>query len=102
MGKLTYGGSSIIEIDDRALAHIRVVTMAKLRRNEPFPFTWENKSTGMPVTTTIWIHPAVPIQFDFYGKREPVLNRAWIEELVLTANTQFGLRLTAEPANSLQ
>jgi hypothetical protein len=100
MGKLTYGGSSVIEIDDRALAHIRIVTMAKLRRNEPFPFTWESKFTGVTGMSTIWIHPAVPIQFDFYGNRDPVINRAWIDELILAANTQFGLRLTAEPAMS--
>jgi hypothetical protein len=50
--------------------------------------------------SSIWIHPTIPLQFNFLGNREPRLNRAWVEELMQLANTPAGLRLTPEPAEA--
>lgn len=99
MGKLLYaGGTASIEIDDRPLAHIRTVILAKLRRNESLAFTWESGAYGHPGKSTIWIHPAMPLQFDFYGSREVMLNRRWLDEMMATANSHAGLYVSAEPS----
>ena len=41
MGTMYYGGSAMpIQIEDRALAHLKVVVATKLRRNESFTLSW--------------------------------------------------------------
>lgn len=48
MGTLFYGDNRFaIGIDDRSLAHLQLVILAKLRRDESFSFTWHK---GVPVT----------------------------------------------------
>jgi hypothetical protein len=81
------------DIDDRVLAHLRIVFMTKLRRSEPF-FFHHNESSG---TRSMWIHPAVPIVFHFYGSRQPVLNRDWMESLLRDASSTNGLTVSPEP-----
>ena len=27
--------------------------------------------------SSLWIHPTIPLQFNFYGRKKPLLNRAW-------------------------
>ncbi|PJI51648.1 ATP-dependent DNA ligase, partial [Methylobacterium radiotolerans] len=47
MGRFIYEGSAKIEVEDRALRHLQLVMTAKLRRGEPFPYTWkEDASIG--------------------------------------------------------
>ena len=42
MGKLIYGAPTwSVEFEDRALAHLRIVIIAKLRRSESFTFSWK-------------------------------------------------------------
>lgn len=98
MGKFIYGTPSIaVDFNDRVLAHLKTVILAKARRNESFVFSWEYSAAGGSGHSTIWINPTIPLQFDFLGKKEPRLNRAWIEELMQLANTPGGLRVTPEP-----
>lgn len=98
MGKLVYSSPMwSVDFDDRALAHLRVVMMAKLRRNESFSFTWKSDTVHGSGRSSFWIHPAIPLQFEFFGGREPVLNRAWIELLMVAANSPNGLELVEEP-----
>lgn len=41
VGTIFYGGSATpIHIEDRALAHLKVVVATKLRRNESFTVSW--------------------------------------------------------------
>ena len=35
---------------------------------------------------SFWIHPSVPLQFHFFGSRQPRINRAWVEELMQAAS----------------
>jgi hypothetical protein len=43
VGTLFYGASRTpIRIDDRILAHLRLVATSKLRRNEPFLISWHD------------------------------------------------------------
>jgi hypothetical protein len=98
VGKFIYGTPSIsVEFDDRVLAHLKVVILAKLRRQESFTFSWEYTSAQGSGHSSIWLHPAIPLQFDFYGKKDPTLNRVWLEEMVALANTPAGLRIIPEP-----
>jgi len=101
VGKFIYGTPSIsVEFDDRVLAHLKVVILAKLRRQESFTFSWEYTSAQGSGHSSIWLHPAIPLQFDFYGKKDPTLNRIWLEEMVQLANTPAGLRIIPEPTGS--
>ena len=101
MGKFIYGTPSIsVEFDDRVLAHLKVVILAKLRRQESFTFSWEYTSAQGSGHSSIWLHPAIPLQFDFYGKKDPTLNRLWLEEMVQLANTPAGLRIIPEPTGN--
>ena len=98
MGKFIYGTPSIaVDFDDRVLAHLKIVILSKVRRGESFTFSWEYSTSSGSGHSSIWIHPTIPLQFDFHGSREPRLNRAWVEELAALSNTPGGLRVTPEP-----
>lgn len=98
MGQLVIDGHTKTDVDDRALAHLQFVIGNKLRRGEPFYFTWrEDRSTG-DGRTSVWLHPGVTLKFRFYGSRTPGLNREWLEALAFTANSANGLHLVPEPA----
>jgi hypothetical protein len=98
MGHFIYGNPSVtVEFDDRILAHLKVVILAKVRRGESFTFSWEYTAAEGSGHSSIWIHPTIPLQFNFRGGREPTLNRAWVEDLVRLSNTPAGLRITPEP-----
>lgn len=98
MGKLVYGSAAThIELDDRTLAHLKFVIIMKLRRDEKFTLSWQHGQEGGGGRTSIWIHPTIPLQFVFNGGKAPQLNKAWIEALMLSANSTGGLQLIDEP-----
>lgn len=97
MGRFIYDTiNNSVDIDDRTLAHLRVVIMNKLRRSESFMFTVELDSEGIS-RRSFWMHPSVPLQFAFHGSREPRLNRMWIEALMTSASSPNGLFVVSEP-----
>ena len=94
MGHLHYGSPPVsFELPDRTLAHVEFVVLAKLRRNESFAVTIDEPAGGRQ---RIWLSPAATLRFQFEG---PVvgINRAWLEELIDSANTASGMQLTPEP-----
>ena len=100
MGKFIYGiATNSFEIDDRALTHLRIVIMNKLRRSESFmlDLTMSDGSGHR----SFWINSAVPIQFQFFGSRAPRINRLWVEELMAAASGPHGLRITPEPLEEM-
>lgn len=97
MGTLTYDSTLAADFDDRTLAHIQFVIGAKLRRDEPFFFTWKDDNSIGDGRSTIWLHPAVPLAFKFMGSRVPAINPQWIDMLMLSANSSAGLHLVPEP-----
>lgn len=102
MGTLYYGDARTpIEIDDRALAHVKFVILSKLRRNEGFGFSWTKGLGEGSGRSTIWLSPSIPLQFDFNGNRAPSLNRAWLEALTQQAATSGGLTLVEEPTTEI-
>lgn len=96
MGRFIYGGTGdSVDIDDRTLAHLRVVVMNKLRRSESFMFDVEiGDGSGR---RSFWLNPSVAMQFHFFGSRAPRLNRRWIEELMQAASSVNGLTIVPEP-----
>jgi hypothetical protein len=91
VGQLQYETKTTFDIDDRELAHLRVVVMNKLRRGESFMRQVPDPGHGY---RSIWLHPAVPLMFRFYGSRPPKLDHAVIEEWLTQASSPDGLSLT--------
>lgn len=97
MGTLYYGGSATpIHIEDRALAHIKVVIATKLRRNESFTLSWQHPHDEPRGRSTLWLHPSIPLRFVFDDPGPTPLSRAWIAEMAESANTSGGMSLTPE------
>jgi hypothetical protein len=97
MGKFIYGPTMTVEFDDRVLAHLQIVIGAKLRRGESFYFSWRDDARTGDGQTTLWVHPAMQIGYKYYGGHRSNINNAWVEALMLTANSPGGLRLSPEP-----
>lgn len=96
VGKLVYNAlGHSFDVEDRALAHLRVVFMNKLRRSEPFMF--HHTAGDGSGSRTLWIHPSIPLVMHFYGSRPPMINRRWVDDLMHEANGPNGLALIAEP-----
>ena len=97
MGTIYYGGSATpIHIEDRALAHLKVVLATKLRRNESFTVSWRHPDDQPRGRSTLWLHPSIPLRFVFDDPEPAELSRAWIEELANSANSSGGISLVAD------
>jgi hypothetical protein len=97
MGTIYYGGSATpIHIEDRALAHLKVVIATKLRRNESFTVSWQHPSDQPRGRSTLWLHPSIPLRFVFDDPEPTELSRKWIEELANSANSSGGISLVAD------
>jgi hypothetical protein len=95
MGSMFYGGTSDpIWIEDRALAHLKVVVATKLRRNESFTLSWQHPDGSG--RSTIWLHPAIPLRFVFDAPEPPPLSGEWITAMANSANTSGGISLVPE------
>ena len=97
MGRFIYEGTVKIEIEDRALAHVQFIIADKLRRDEAFPFTWQDDASLGQGRTAVWLNSRSNLVFKYYGSRLPELNRQWLEALAKEANSLTGLRLVPEP-----
>ncbi|WP_456064315.1 DUF7882 family protein [Cryobacterium melibiosiphilum] len=65
MASLLYGDKGIVvSVDDRALWHLQLVIVAKLRRQESFVFSWvdDDSSSGRGA---IWLDPASTLYFRY-------------------------------------
>lgn len=96
MGYIQYGVGDEIHIEDRALAHLKVVIATKLRRNESFTLSWQHHDGDPDGRSTIWLHPAIPLRFTFEEPEAPQLNVKWIEQLMHSASSTGGISLTDE------
>ncbi|MEJ1229751.1 MAG: hypothetical protein WDM88_02535 [Galbitalea sp.] len=97
MGRLIYGPTGArVEIADRELAHLKVVIITKLRRGEGFAFSWDLGTDRGGGRGTVWLGPAIGLEFQFDGGREASLNKAWLEELMVSANSGGGLHILPE------
>jgi len=98
VGYLIYDGNTAeIHMDDRTLAHLQIVVINKLRRQESFAFSWKEPASAGDGRSTIWIYPTVSLRFKFEGSRPPVVNQAWLTVLSNAANSGTGLQMLPEP-----
>ena len=95
MGTLQYDGI-LIEFDDRLLAHLQIVIVKKIQRNESFLVSWRDSPEVGDGHSSIWIHPAQNLYFKFTGSREPGINREGLERMTASANSSRGLVITHE------
>lgn len=101
MGRLLYDSEDrAIHIEDRALAHLKVVISTKLRRQESFTLSWRHAPDEPGGRSTIWLHPSIPLQFVFDDDHSPELNMRWIEEMMNSANSTGGIMLIDEVVGS--
>lgn len=95
MGLIYYGGTpEPIQIEDLALAHLKVVIATKLRRNESFTLSWKHRDGRG--RSTIWLHPSIPLRFVFEEPEPPQLRSEWITMMANSANTSGGIALLSE------
>jgi len=93
MGQLLYGTPPVaLDIDDATLAHLEAVTIAKLRRNEPFALSIPGPDGGR---RTVWLNSASTLVFDLAGAA-PELDRERIDRILDGANSAAGVRLPLE------
>jgi len=98
VGVIYYGsGLNPIEIEDRALAHLKVVIATKLRRHEAFTVSWVHAPDQPPGRSTIWLAPAIPLRFVFDSPEPEHLNPDWLRRLAESATSTGGIALVPEP-----
>ncbi|MET0990134.1 MAG: ATP-dependent DNA ligase [Glaciihabitans sp.] len=102
MGTLFYGERTDIAFDDRTLFHLQLVIGAKLRRGEAFFFSWKEDVTTGSGRGSIWIQRSIPLSFKMHTSRNFPVNRRWLEQLTLSANSAQGLFLTEEPLDDAE
>lgn len=102
MGKLTYGAiQREITMDDRILAHIEAVTLARLRRRNAFALRWTETVDVGDGRRTIWIHENADLYFEYDSAADVELDRDLLDRLAVAADSNGGinLRFDASDAN---
>lgn len=92
MGRLIYGARGLlVEMDDRLLAHVQSVIVAKLRRGEPFMLNWTESPDQGSGRRSIWVNETLELAFEFRGSRPIELDRKIADEMMMRAGTNHGL-----------
>ncbi|MFC5128095.1 hypothetical protein ACFPRL_34695 [Pseudoclavibacter helvolus] len=98
LGFLYYGsGDYSVEIDDRALAHVKVAMLSLLRAGHSFAFSHPRPATQGGGRETLWVSPSIELRFRFRGSRPPRISADWLQSIIESADTQAGMRLVPEP-----
>ena len=95
MGYLNYAGVEH-EVEDRALAHLKVAVSQRLRRQESFFISWSNSVEKGSGRVSIWVSPNIPLTFRFSGSRPPELNQVWLDALMTLSHTPRGMVIITE------
>jgi len=94
MAKLYYGTTTEpIRIDDRMLAHVKVVVATKLRRGESFTLSWVHGPEEPVGRSTIWLQPSIPLRFVFDSEQPEALDQNLLKRMANDANSSRGLSL---------
>jgi len=97
MAKLYYGTTTEpITVDDRMLAHVKVVVATKLRRSESFTLSWTHGADEPVGRSTIWLQPAIPLRFVFDSEQPEALDQNLLKRMANDANSSRGLSLDIE------
>ena len=98
MGTLKYDGTTV-EFPDRVLAHIEIVVVQKLRRQEAFFMFW-HESEGGGGRTGVWMHPAALVTFHYASSAPAEVDRDWVARLVAGASSAAGMFVTDADGNA--
>jgi hypothetical protein len=94
MGTLEYNSSRpAIDIEDTTLAHVKIVIGTKLRRNESFMMTWLPKPEVQSGRLTIWVHPSIPLVFEFDEANAPSIEAGRVARMMEQLNSRGELVL---------
>ena len=100
MGTFHYGSATdLIRINDHVLAHLKLVIVTKLRRDESFTLSWVKPEADGPGRCTLWVHPSIPLWFDFDDPRPAQIDASLLEEFSASSFTTRGLVV---PTNALE
>jgi hypothetical protein len=110
MGSLIYEVAPALEINDRALRHLQVVMVAKLRRQEGFTFSWDDEpdiggdrlAKGSGYHGAVWVSYSSSLYFSYDSPQAGPLNRRWLDVLGQAAASAEGLRMFPEPTGPLR
>jgi hypothetical protein len=93
MGALHLGGQDlVIDIEDHLLHHIKLLAVAKLRRDEPFLLSWRNPPET-PGRHSVWIHREADMHFVFDGTEPTATDQRLLDVLSLDSMKSRGLEL---------
>ena len=96
MGTLFYGASRTpISIDDRALAHLKIVITSKLRRNESFLLSWDEPPENGSGRASVFIHASCDLIYRFDGSRPAELDQNLLETMAAESMSTRGLAIQA-------
>ncbi|MFB2580507.1 ATP-dependent DNA ligase [Herbiconiux sp. P15] len=99
MGYLHIGTSGwAVQLDDRTLAHLKIVILSCLRKGQGISFTCTRAAEQGSGRETFWITPSTDLRFQFFGNRAPHLNRGWLQLMADSCSAGTGLYVMDEPA----
>jgi hypothetical protein len=87
---MTYD-STVVEFDDRVLAHLQIVIVQKFRAGDRFLMSWLDPLSEGDGRSALWLTPNAPVHFKFLGSRVPVIDREWLDRLTHSASSGSGL-----------
>ena len=96
MGVLHYGAGHRIDIDDDLLAHLKLVVVTKLRRNESFTLSWTHSGAQTPGRSTIWLHPAIPLRFEFDSPAPAKMNPELLDQMTHSTHSTGGITVNLD------
>lgn len=100
MGFIYYGSNEYqVEVDDRALAHLKIAILTALRANKSIAFSFTNPQSIGGGRETLWISPVTDLRFKFVGGRPPRINETWLRLILETVDAPTGMHLVEEPIN---
>jgi hypothetical protein len=103
MGKLTYGAlQREIVMGDVLLAHVEVVVLSRLRRNNAFALRWTETVEGRSdVRRTIWIHQGADLYFEYDTAEQGELDRDMLDRLAKAADSNTGINLRFDASDAV-
>jgi hypothetical protein len=93
VGTLLLGRIARIHLDDDVLAHVHAVIISKLRVREPVSIAWVSEEG---LRDEVIVNPSTTVVATFESATPPKLDRAWLNRLMMAANSVRGLNLTPQ------
>ena len=87
-----------VRIPDDVLAHLKAVTVTKLRRSESFTLRWVHHG-DQPGRKTVWMQPYIPLRFEFDCMEPIPLDPELLRTIANEANSSRGVVIELEADN---